>query len=681
MQEQNNEIDQEKVLLVDSDDIPRTQKLRKKNWKCVFPNCNEPLKTRFNCYAHVWDAHLRAYYTQQFPDLYPKTAFKKTANKTPMKSVCEKYMLQLVEKTQPKEKNSESSAPHLNTDTHEESSSKNVEENISAPSSPQDYPFAFLQSQLLGQTESGITHTESPNPIQGTTQNYQANETQIGQTLQLNQLNQMNQFNPLNPLGQMTEMETFQLQNIQNQTGEPDFIKIEQITEQLRRLHVFGEIFAENGYLVRSDARSKTDIKRIEDALKSVTGLVGRKFAYKTDATKMKYGFIAQEVEEVIPEIVQKDDGGQLSVDYLGVIPYIVEALKSIHENTISLEQTSKEEYFEMSKIVEDAVGQLQVLMQEHGKNILVEKQNEGKIVSFEVFGPPIVVLMLAIVFSIFSIVLPFFVPYLFFTLGVLVILTIVLWTVVIAQRKKLKDFLIFRVMKVTWKKSQFFVWFGIVVLIHISFIISTVLGFGGLILTAAFVMFYSGVGVCVYVLTMSKACKWRFGFTVVTFLIALVLVLITSIVVAAFQPFCTFKIREMDKPYYVKINPKEPITPMVFSSPPWNCFSPKVSTDVPLPGDLAVIMPSSNTPNSVSPTIRGIVSTDISTVVVTVKMTCSGFIPVTYGSITFKSCETKSDQNSCLSNKCGWCETNEKCGFCEDGGEFCNIDGTSGCS
>ena len=93
---------------------------------------------------------------------------------------------------------------------------------------------------------------------------------------------------------------------------------------------------------------------------------------------------------------------------------------------------------------------------------------------------------------TITTIIFPFFLPYLFFTLCALLVITIVLWTVVIAQRKQLKDFFVFKIMKMNWMKSQFFVWFIIVNLIHISIVLSIVLGYGGFILSAAYLIFFT---------------------------------------------------------------------------------------------------------------------------------------------------------------------------------------------
>lgn len=43
---------------------------------------------------------------------------------------------------------------------------------------------------------------------------------------------------------------------------------------------------------------------------------------------RYEYGFIAQEIEKVIPSIVFTDGDGYKSVDYLGVVPILVEAVK-----------------------------------------------------------------------------------------------------------------------------------------------------------------------------------------------------------------------------------------------------------------------------------------------------------------------------------------------------------------
>ncbi|GMI14267.1 hypothetical protein TrVE_jg2647, partial [Triparma verrucosa] len=51
------------------------------------------------------------------------------------------------------------------------------------------------------------------------------------------------------------------------------------------------------------------------------------------------YGFIAQEVEEVVPELVGTDELGMKSIRYLGFTPVLLEALKEQQEEILSLKE------------------------------------------------------------------------------------------------------------------------------------------------------------------------------------------------------------------------------------------------------------------------------------------------------------------------------------------------------
>lgn len=44
----------------------------------------------------------------------------------------------------------------------------------------------------------------------------------------------------------------------------------------------------------------------------------------------LQYGFIAQEVKEVYPDLVYEDPDGLLSIDYTGFIPILVDAMKDL---------------------------------------------------------------------------------------------------------------------------------------------------------------------------------------------------------------------------------------------------------------------------------------------------------------------------------------------------------------
>ena len=49
-------------------------------------------------------------------------------------------------------------------------------------------------------------------------------------------------------------------------------------------------------------------------------------------------GVIAQEVKELIPSAVRENEDGYLSVDYLKLIPYLIEEVKSLNNRIKTLE-------------------------------------------------------------------------------------------------------------------------------------------------------------------------------------------------------------------------------------------------------------------------------------------------------------------------------------------------------
>ncbi len=80
-----------------------------------------------------------------------------------------------------------------------------------------------------------------------------------------------------------------------------------------------------------SDARLKKNVVPITGALDSVMKLRSVKYVMKSDVLEREQcGFIAQEVREVIPEVVYESDDSDktLSVDYSKITAYLVEAMQ-----------------------------------------------------------------------------------------------------------------------------------------------------------------------------------------------------------------------------------------------------------------------------------------------------------------------------------------------------------------
>ena len=80
---------------------------------------------------------------------------------------------------------------------------------------------------------------------------------------------------------------------------------------------VTGTIRATSDVIAFSDRRVKKDIVTVDNALNKVINLRGVTYKRKdTPDNKTKLGVIAQEVLEVLPEVVEKDDKGLYSVAY-----------------------------------------------------------------------------------------------------------------------------------------------------------------------------------------------------------------------------------------------------------------------------------------------------------------------------------------------------------------------------
>lgn len=96
-----------------------------------------------------------------------------------------------------------------------------------------------------------------------------------------------------------------------------------------------------------SDIRLKRDISPLENALGNITMLQGVTFVWDSDNVPrdmnmtdgQQIGFIAQEVEEVYPELVSLGPNGYLLVDYDKVTPILVEAIKEQQYEISSLQQ------------------------------------------------------------------------------------------------------------------------------------------------------------------------------------------------------------------------------------------------------------------------------------------------------------------------------------------------------
>ena len=123
-------------------------------------------------------------------------------------------------------------------------------------------------------------------------------------------------------------------------------------------------------YLTTSDARSKTDIEPLEnmgsqlrdivpvsytliqnggDSDETAAGSPRKSNVQDQGGVHHQYGFLAQDVREVYPELVYEDSEGMLSIDYTGFIPILVDAIQNLQSVSESQARTIAEQADEIA--------------------------------------------------------------------------------------------------------------------------------------------------------------------------------------------------------------------------------------------------------------------------------------------------------------------------------------------
>lgn len=105
---------------------------------------------------------------------------------------------------------------------------------------------------------------------------------------------------------------------------------------QVASIDELGQMWATR-FNVMSDERLKTDPLPLTETLSKLKKINAKSFNWKKNVVgfqdkKRQIGFYAQEVEAVFPELVseiEREDGVFKGVDYSGMVPILLEALKA----------------------------------------------------------------------------------------------------------------------------------------------------------------------------------------------------------------------------------------------------------------------------------------------------------------------------------------------------------------
>jgi len=119
------------------------------------------------------------------------------------------------------------------------------------------------------------------------------------------------------------------------------------------------------GFYATSDQTLKTNINSIKNSTDLIKKLEGKTYEWTDEFAKesaldkgTKFGFLAQEVEKVMPEAVIKDENGRYAVEYNAFIPVLVESQKQLIKENEAL-KAKLSNYDEKFALLEKTIAQL----------------------------------------------------------------------------------------------------------------------------------------------------------------------------------------------------------------------------------------------------------------------------------------------------------------------------------
>ncbi|RYU93592.1 tail fiber domain-containing protein [Emticicia agri] len=121
-----------------------------------------------------------------------------------------------------------------------------------------------------------------------------------------------------------------------------------------------------NGNLIQtSDKRLKKDFSPLHNSLQTIAQLNGYHYKWLEESRSkdLQTGLIAQEVQKIFPELVQTDEKGFLSVNYIGLVPHLIEAVKELRNENNALKGKNQSLESRLDKIEALLTAQLQQLV------------------------------------------------------------------------------------------------------------------------------------------------------------------------------------------------------------------------------------------------------------------------------------------------------------------------------
>jgi hypothetical protein len=121
----------------------------------------------------------------------------------------------------------------------------------------------------------------------------------------------------------------------------PSGIQVQTPADKIRPVYINSDLYVNGSIFNPSDANLKKDIQSIcREKTDNLIELNPVSFKFKDDVNaKEHFGFIAQEIENLYPELVKNSEMGYKTVNYIELIPVLVSKIQEMDKEIKELHQ------------------------------------------------------------------------------------------------------------------------------------------------------------------------------------------------------------------------------------------------------------------------------------------------------------------------------------------------------
>ncbi|MBA3679307.1 tail fiber domain-containing protein, partial [Candidatus Saccharibacteria bacterium] len=135
------------------------------------------------------------------------------------------------------------------------------------------------------------------------------------------------------------------------------------------------------GWSCSSDETLKTNILNVANGLDIIKQIQGVTYNWKSDPTGTQQdGFLAQDIQKILPELVTTDSNGKLSLNKDGIMPFIVEAIKEQNGNLHATNKQLSEQGIKLDNLSTE-LATLSKTIEDHSKKLQVQKNQIDQLI------------------------------------------------------------------------------------------------------------------------------------------------------------------------------------------------------------------------------------------------------------------------------------------------------------